>query len=93
LTRSEIDTLRIYIAQISTLNISIQEEIAEEMQNGFIRARKETAGEGIDEAWLGRRIVVAKGLTRIDGHDSVTKQDWQESLNICLQWESRRKER
>ena len=93
MTRSEIDTLRAYIAQIFTMSISIPEEIAEEMQNTFINARKEIGGDGIDEVWLGRRIVVAKGLTRINGHDSVTKQDWQESLNICIQWESRRNER
>jgi hypothetical protein len=91
LSQSELDTLRIYIAQISAMNISIAENIAEEMQNEFVRSRKEIGGEGIDETWFGRRIVVAKGLTRINGCESVAMQEWKDSLDICTQWDSRRK--
>lgn len=91
MSQSELDTLRIYIAQISAMNISIAENIAEEMQDEFVRSRKETSGEGIDETWFGRRIVVAKGLTRINGCESVAMQEWKDSLDICTQWDSRRK--
>ena len=91
LTQHDIASLRIYLAQISTLNISIEDTVAEEMQNTFVRTRKERSGEGIDEAWLGTRIVLAKGLARIDARDLVSRQDWLESMQICLQWELRRK--
>ena len=91
LSWSELDTLRIYVAQISAMNISIAENIAEEMQNAFVRSRKETGGEGIDETWFGRRIIVAKGLTRINGCESVAPQEWKDSLDLCTEWDSRRK--
>ena len=90
LTQTELDTLRKYLAQISELTITIQENIAEEMQNVFVRARKE-GGEGIDETWFGKRIVVAKGLSRVNAREVVSSQDWEESLKICMHWQSRRK--
>ena len=90
LTQTELDALRKFLAQISEMTITIQENIAEEMQNEFVRARKE-GGEGIDETWFGKRIVVAKGLSRINGRQVVSRQDWEESIMVCTQWESRRK--
>jgi hypothetical protein len=89
LTQTELDTLRKYLAQISGLTIAIEENIAEEMQNVFVSARKQ-GGEGIDEIWFGKRIIVAKGLSRINAHEVVSRQDWEESLKICTHWESRR---
>ena len=59
------------------------------MQNVFVGTRKE-GGEGIDETWFGKRIVVAKGLSRINAREAVSRQDWEESMKICTQWESRR---
>ena len=91
LTQTELDTLRKYLAQISELTITIQENIAEEMQNVFVRNRKEGGGEGIDETWFGKRIVVAKGLSRINARGVVSRQDWEASMIVCTQWESRRK--
>lgn len=79
------------MAQVSELTISIQENVAEEMQNAFVRTRKEEGGEGIDETWFGQRIVVGKGISRINGSEVVSRQDWEESMKICTQWESRRK--
>ena len=73
------------------MRISIAEAIAEEMQSHFVNKRKETNGEGIDENWFGRRIVVAKGFARINGRDSVGRDDWQGALDVCAQWESRSK--
>lgn len=92
MTVSEITILRIYLAQISAMNISIAENIAEEMQNAFVKTRKETGGEGIDETWFGIRIVVAKGLTRIIGCEAVSLKEWKDSLDICSKWEARRGE-
>jgi DNA replicative helicase MCM subunit Mcm2 (Cdc46/Mcm family) len=91
LTQEDLVLLRCYIAQISRLKIVIPEGVADEMQNSFVRRRKETGGEGIDEVWFGRRIVVAKGLARVNARESVTREDWEESLGICSQWEMRRK--
>jgi hypothetical protein len=88
----EIELIRVYLAQISVLNVSIDEKMAEELQNTFVRVRKETGGEGIDEMWLGTRIIVAKGLTRIGANESLSQEDWKESLEICEQWQLRRKE-
>lgn len=90
LTQTELDTLRKYLAQISALTIIIEENIAEEMRNVFVHTRKE-GGEGIDETWFGRRIVVAKGLSRINAREVVSLQDWEESMKVCTHWESRRK--
>ena len=90
LTQIELDTLRKYLAQVSELTISIQENIAEEMQNAFVRTRKE-GGEGIDETWFGKRIIVGKGISRMNGSEVVSRQDWEESMKICTQWELRRK--
>lgn len=78
------------MAQISEMTTKIEENIAEEMQNVFVSTRKE-GGEGIDETWFGKRIVVAKGLSRINGRQVVSRQDWEESIMVCTQWESRRK--
>jgi Mini-chromosome maintenance replisome factor len=83
--------LRTYLAQISQMQISIAEEVAEEMQTCFVTKRKETFGEGIDENWFGRRIVIAKGFARIGGRDAVGRDDWQDALDVCAQWESRSK--
>jgi hypothetical protein len=91
LTEEDLGLLRGYIAQISGLKIVIPEGVADEMQNSFVGRRKEGGGEGIDEIWFGRRIVVAKGLARVNARESVMREDWEESLGICSQWEMRRK--
>jgi hypothetical protein len=91
ITQQDLEIMRLYFAQISSLTIAISEKMAEEMQNEFVRTRKETGAAGVDEEWLSRRIVVAKGLARISARESVMPQDWKESLQICLQWELRRK--
>jgi hypothetical protein len=60
------------------------------MQTSFVSKRKDGL-EGIDEIWFGNRIIVAKGFARIHGREMVTEDDWQRSLDICSQWEERRK--
>jgi hypothetical protein len=91
LTEEDLGLLRGYIAQISGLKIVIPEGVADEMQDSFVGRRKEGGGEGIDEIWFARRIVVAKGLARVNARESVRREDWEESLGICSQWETRRK--
>ena len=83
--------LRKYFATVAKSNITIPESIAEEMQISFIQQRKEHGNEGVNEDWFGKRIIVAKGLARIGGREMVSREDWLESLEICSQWESRRK--
>ena len=63
------------------------------MQNYFVRQRKESL-EGqteINEEWFGTRILVAKALARVDGRETVSREDWDGSLEMCSQWEQRRK--
>lgn len=90
-TQHDLETMRLYFAQISSLTVAINENMAEEMQNEFVHMRKETGMAAVDEEWFSRRIVVAKGLARINARESVMHQDWHKSLQICSQWESRRK--
>jgi Mini-chromosome maintenance replisome factor len=90
-TQEQIELIRVYLAQISKFNVFINEKMAEELQNTFVRIRKERGGQGIDEMWLGTRIVVAKSLTRIAGREDLSEQEWKESMEICEQWELRRK--
>ena len=85
------ELLRGYLAQISTLNISIDPSTAAKMQDDFVKKRKDAGATAIDETWFGTRIVVAKGITRNNGREVVTPRDWQESLELCSQWEARRK--
>jgi len=61
------------------------------MQDAFVKKRKELGATTIDEAWFGTRIVVAKGIARNNAREALSLQDWQESLQICSQWEMRRK--
>lgn len=61
------------------------------MQDDFVKERKEAGATAIDETWFGTRIVVAKGIARNNGREVVSPHDWQESLQICSQWEMRRK--
>jgi len=91
LTHGDSELLRGYLAQISKLNISIDAPTAAEMQDAFVKKRKEAGATTIDETWFGTRIVVAKGITRNNGREVVTPRDWQESLEICSQWETRRR--
>jgi hypothetical protein len=64
--------------------------MAEEMQNDFIKQRKEDGGK-VDEGWFGRRIIVAKGLARSAGRETMLKEDWGGGCRICDQWEGRSK--
>jgi hypothetical protein len=80
-----------YLAQLAQIKaIGIDEAIADEMQSSFVKARKE-GGKDIDETWFGTRIVVAKGLARVDAREMMKREDWRDSLRICAQWEGRRK--
>jgi len=95
LSPEETQTIQTYLAQLSTLApIAINELIAEEIQSSFVKARKDTAAaesQGVDETWLGTRIVVAKSIARINAHENMDREDWRESLRVCAQWEGRRK--
>ena len=83
--------LRVYLSHISGLNITISESESVEMQNEFVRQRKGNGGKNIDEGWFGIRIVVAKGLCRINGREFVSGEDWRDSLELCAQVEARQK--
>jgi hypothetical protein len=89
-TQEDLVLLRRYIAQIARLKIVIPAEVADEMGMAFVRKRKEIEAKGVDEDWFGLRIVVAKGLARVNARETVTRGDWEESLEICSQWEMRR---
>ena len=87
----DLELIRAYLAQISKLNVSIAAATAAEMQDAFLRKRKEVGPTAIDDTLFGTRIVVAKGITRNNGREIVTHQDWLESLKICSEWELRRR--
>jgi len=89
-TQSDLSLLRTYLAQISTLNITIPESVAEEMQNDFVKQRKEDGGKA-DEGWFGRRILVAKGLARGFGRETLGREDWRGGCQVCADWEGRSK--
>jgi hypothetical protein len=89
LSPEDTKTLQTYLAQLSQIKaIGIDETIADEMQASFVKARKE-GGKDVDETWFGTRIVVAKGLARVNARDLLKREDWRDSLRICAQWEGR----
>jgi DNA replicative helicase MCM subunit Mcm2 (Cdc46/Mcm family) len=90
-TQNDLTVLRKYFATLSKLNISIPDSIAEEMQNYFVRQRKESSRQEADQDWFGKRIIVAKGLARMAGREIVSHEDWQDSIEMCAQWEQKRK--
>lgn len=91
LSSEDTKMLQTYLAQLSQIKvIGIDETIADEMQSSFVKARKE-GGKDVDETWFGTRIVVAKGLARLNAREMMTREDWRDSLRICARWEGRRK--
>ena len=73
------------------MNISIPEAESKDMQDEFVRQRKGNGGKNVDEGWFGIRIVVAKGLCRVNEHEFVSREDWQASLELCSQLDERQK--